>query len=156
MSIIGIRCGQGADSYPTREEILDGDPKHKASVIKMVKQWKKETWWEARKGAQPIKFQALSDIISNIASEIYKKPVDVEYNPETYSCAYSPARNVIIINSSLSVISALHELAHHLFGASEKKACIWSVHLFRKTFPTAYSRLEWDGHMMVKAAVSSQ
>jgi len=136
--------------YPTKETILDANPKHKTEVIAFVKMWKKSVWMEARKLTPEVKFNALKDLIQTIAEEHYQKPVDVEYQEDVHSCAYNPSRNTIILNSSLSIISSLHELAHHLFGSSEKKACIWSVHLFRKTFPTAYGRLHWNGHMLVK------
>lgn len=140
----------GAAKYPTKEEILDANPKHKADVIDFVKMWKKSIWMEARKLSTEVKFNALKDLIQTIAEEHYDKPVDVVYQADAPSCAYNPLRNVVIINQTLSIISALHELAHHLFGPSEKKACIWSVHLFRKTFPTAYKALHWNGHMLVR------
>lgn len=154
--LAGIRGVHPGSSYPTKEEIMDGTPTHKASVIAMVKLWKKEIWFPLR-ATEPTdeqKFRALKTLLERIATECYQKPVEVDYQPDVPSCMYQPSNNRITINSSLSILSSLHELSHHLFGASEHKACRWSVHLFKKTFPKAYSQLEWKGHTLVKPVCS--
>ena len=50
----------------------------------------------------------------------------------------------------ISIISGLHELAHHLYGKSELKACRWSVWLFKICFPQQYKKLKWSNHLLVK------
>jgi len=142
-------------SYPTPTEIMmTPEPTHKPGVIKLTKEWKKEIWKEKKAGTAQEKFEALKTLLERIANEHYSKPVEVTYQPDLPSCCYNMASNRIAINSSLSIISAMHELAHHLFGPSEKKACRWSVHLFKKTFPRAYANLEWSGHCLVRRVES--
>lgn len=140
----------GHPGYPTPDEIMSDPPTHKPSVIAFLKQWKRSTWRAAKEsGSEMIKYEALATMIRGIA-EIYRRPVEVGYNSELGSACYVPMQHKVVLNKRLSIITALHELAHHLFGTSETKACRWSVHLFKKTFPRAFSRLEWRGHLLVK------
>ncbi len=142
--------------YPTKEKILANPPKHKREIIQLTKQWKKETWDEARQSNPRGKFEAIKSLVDTIAFA-YDKPVTVEFTPDTpIGCHYTPADHTIVIDAHVSIISALHELAHHLFGASELKACRWSVWLFRKVFPKAYSQLIWNQHMLVKPTCPTQ
>lgn len=145
-----------APGYPTQEEIMGTEHKHKPGVIKLVKQWKKEVWFPLRatEPTEQEKFEALKTLLQRIATEAYHKPVEVDYEAEAMSCYYQPTRNRIVINQSLSILSSLHELAHHLFGPSELKACRWSIWLFKKTFKKAFSQLEWRGHMLVRPTCS--
>lgn len=145
--------GGGAPGYPTKEEVMaEPHPTHKPAVIKLCKRWKKEVWFPLRatEPDEQAKFMALKTLLQTIAREAYGKPVEVNYFADTGSCSYRPGTKTITINKSLSILSSLHELGHHLFGADEHKACRWSVHLFRKSFPKAYSLLEWKGHMLVR------
>ena len=140
----------GAPRYPTKEEILNEEHKHKPEVIKAVKIWKREIWREVKNAEPERRFEALSMLCHKLA-EIYRKPLQaVMFHSSAPSCSYSPITRTINLNHSLSIISALHEFAHHAFGPDETKACRWSVWLFKKTFPKAYDRLEWQGHMLVK------
>lgn len=141
---------QRSAGYPTPEEIMADPPKHKPAVIAFLKEWKRTAWKDARAaGTEGAKYNALSILVRGIA-EIYRRPVEVGINTELPSACYVPMQNKIVFNSRLSVITALHELSHHLFGTSEKKACRWSVHLFKKVFPRAFAQLEWRGHLLVK------
>jgi hypothetical protein len=140
----------GSTGYPTAEEIITDPPTHKKEIIEAVRVWKKVMWKEAKNSTDPSRrLYALTMLIEKIAN-LYGKPVAVGYVPNRASACYFPAERTIILNKNLSIITSLHELAHHLFGTSETKACRWSVHLFRKVFPKAYERLEWRGHMLVK------
>jgi len=138
-------------SYPTKDEIIGSEHKHKPTVIKTVKQWKREVWREVKTQGIEQKFEALSGLLHKL-SEIYRKPITVRLDTAATSCSYNPANSTITINESLSIISTLHEFAHHIFGSDETKACRWSVWLFKKTFKKAYEQLEWQGHMLIKRA----
>lgn len=135
--------------YPTKEEILAKETKHKKQVILAVKKWKSEHWLKVDKSNQQAVFQALKKLIKEL-SKIYKKKVDIIYNKSLDSLCYIPSERTIVLNENLSIITALHEFAHHIFGSDETKACCWSVHLFQKTFPKAFEQLIWDGHMLIK------
>jgi len=145
----GIRGS--ASRYPTEEEIMAGPmPTHKPAVLSLVKEWKREVWKPVKTGSPEQRFEAIKTLLSRIAVEHYQRPVEVVYSPGLLSSCYSPQLNRIALNESLSIVTALHELAHHLFGPDEKKACRWSVHLFKKAFPKAFEKLEFRGHMLVK------
>jgi len=133
--------------YPTREEILRGNVKHKPEVIRCVKEWKRTAWKEARNANdETMKRIVLTTLITRIAC-LYENPVSFVFlsQPPRYE-----RHSHTIIMDKVSIITALHELSHHLFGDSERKACRWSVWLFMKTFPRAYATLSWDRHMLIR------
>ena len=135
--------------YPTKEEIMAEEQKFKPKVLKMVKDWKKVIWQDKihqQLGDRFIKLKVLAIALS----VVYNKPVNVKLEPGRKTCSYNHETKTIIINQSTSIISLLHELAHHLFGHDELKACRWSVWLFKKTFPKAFQKLKWKGHMLTK------
>jgi hypothetical protein len=134
--------------YPSREDIMGHEVKHRKEVLHVVRAWK-PLWKKARQSDEQTKFQALATLINQLA-DLYQKPIIVAYEPETPSCYYQPAIQRLVINKTLSILSTLHEFAHHLYGSSETKACRWSVWLFKKTFPKAFNRLEWQGHMLIR------
>jgi len=136
--------------YPTKEEIMDKPMLHKKEVIEIIKNWRKNYWREVKNSANnEAKFNAIIALLEAIA-EFYNKPVNARYIPTAPSYSYNPRTKTIIINRSLSIISALHELAHCLFNANETKACRWSIWLFKKAFPMAFNKLIWREHMLVK------
>ena len=65
---------------------------------------------------------------------------------------YSPSRNRITLTGRLSVITYLHEFGHAL-GYGEQGACRWSINLFRRFFPRSYSRLQAEGHTLIRPRV---
>ena len=140
--------------YPTRDQIMDSPPKHKPEVLRIVKSWKNDEWYMGRRRADRRKFEALALLIDRIAM-FYGKPVEISFdgNPPYFgrtsgASFYNDDR--IFLAGPPSILTALHELAHHLFGPDELKACRWSVHLFKKIFPKAFARLRWEGHTLVR------
>lgn len=137
--------------YPKKEEIMRTPHLHKPSVLTAVRRWKRSEWYPVRGRGDEDKAHAIRVLVRRIAN-IYEKPVNVvmeETRPGT-SPYYDFRAETIHMNGSVSIISALHELAHHLFGEDETKACIWSVWLFKKTFARSFEKLAWQGHMLVK------
>jgi Zn-dependent peptidase ImmA (M78 family) len=131
--------------YPTKEKILEKETKHKKETVLLLIAFKKK--WKTKTKTKE-KFKALKTLLNNLA-KIYKKELKVEYEPTAPSCYYNPKEKTIYLNESLSIISTLHEFAHHLYGKSELTACRWSVSLFKKTFPLAYNKLHWNGHLLI-------
>jgi len=122
---------------------------HRPAVIREVKEWKRALWREVKSGDRlEDKFQALKILIEKISDHYEKGRPLVSFKPTLQGGTHNPATHEIIIGKELSIITALHELAHFLFGADEEKACRWSVWLFKKTFPKAFSQLEWEGHLL--------
>lgn len=131
-------------TYPTRDQILaEPLPTFKPEVLRTVREWKRE--YRGTRRSQ----DAITALLSRLAA-CYAKPVNINYAEPTFiGDHYNPAtRTITLTPSRLSVVTALHEMAHHLFGRSELKACRWSVHLFRRTFARSYAALDWDGHML--------
>jgi hypothetical protein len=143
-------------TYPTQEEILrEPRPKHRRDVLAVTRDWKR-TGWQAARTDRPdtqvtMKRIQITGLICEIAN-IYGKPISVSWSPGYNNGHYNPVTRMIHLSGTPSIITALHELAHHLFGRSEWKACRWSVWLFRKTFPIAYAALVWDGHLLVRSS----
>jgi hypothetical protein len=115
----------------------------------MVKDWKKAVWQDKEHIELHNKFIKLK-VLAIALGVFYEKPVNVEFIPQLGTCSYNPKNQTIFINESTSIISLLHEFAHHRFGSNELKACRWSVWLFKKTFPKAFQKLKWKGHMLKK------
>lgn len=134
--------------YPTSEEIMDKKLIFKKATIKELRLFKK-FWRKEKDKDNEIKFKMLETLIKKLG-EIYGKPVKITYKPEIPSCCYNQLTKTITMNKSLSIISALHEFSHHIYGPSELQACRWSLQLFRTVFPKAYNKLEWNRHMRVK------
>jgi hypothetical protein len=136
------------NTYPSKEEILDHEIVHRSEVYRIVRAWK-PTWKKVRHEDAQTRFQALSTLLQQLA-DLYQKPLTIHYIAEAPTCFYVPEEHLLVLNKSLSILSSLHEFAHHVYGTSEKQACRWSVWLFKKTFPKAYAKLEWQGHMLIR------
>lgn len=133
--------------YPTKEQILETPHKHKVEVIQVVKAWKREFYngrW-GNMGAEE-KLAALNELANAITPHYEAEPVEVL----PYTGGSGEYGDSKIYLSKPSIVTTLHELAHHMFGPDELKACRWSVWLFIKTFPKAYEKLVWQGHMLVR------
>lgn len=133
--------------YPTKEEILQAKIEYSPEELEYTETWKNTYWRKARKHKKiEVRIYALAWLIQILAS-FHQQKIEVSYRPDLGSACYDRAENTIhLINDS--IISALHELAHVLYGSSELMACAWSVQLFRKIFPKAYKKLKWHGHQL--------
>jgi len=135
--------------YPTKEEILrEPRPKHRRDVLAHVRSWKRTDWRLARNQGDPCRFSAIRYLIHGIA-QLYNRPVTVSWEPNGGRSSFYVNGGIVLVGAP-SIITALHELGHHLFGRSERQACRWSIWLFRKTFPFAYLALIWRGHLLVR------
>lgn len=128
--------------YPTKDEIL-AEPLNEYSdeILGILKTFKRK--WKVCSNDEE-RFYCLKEMILDLARQYDKTPT-IEMG-EQY--CFKPTANTIDFGPVPSIISSLHELGHAIFGASEKDACRFSVHLFKRVFPKAYERLEWDGHML--------
>lgn len=87
----------------------------------------------------------------------------VESLPGVPDC-YMPGSGMINLTPRLSVVSFLHEFAHHLDrcrrgrtggGGGERFACRWSINMFRRCFPRSFARCIPDGHTLRRPATPS-
>lgn len=133
--------------YPTKEEILSEEMKFKKETLEEIHEWKDEFYVNGQWHVVD-KNDAITKLL-NCLGLIYKKPAEI--NIGEHEPMYDKENRTIYLNGSKpSIVSALHEFAHHLYGSSELTACRWSVWLFKKSFPNSYEKLIWDGHMLKK------
>jgi hypothetical protein len=133
--------------YPTPEEIMQEPHVHyPKTVINYMHKWKRGVWKPAR-GDRRMKIEAITCMINDLAS-LYNKPITrIIWSFNAMRSCYDHNYKTLVMNE-VSIITGLHELSHHLFGSNEYLACRWSVHLFIKTFPVAFSKLHWKGHTL--------
>ena len=85
--------------YPTKEKILEnGITQTDTEVVKIIKNWKFNSWILVRKKGEEAKFLALKSLIIQIADMMGKPSVKVEYQPSESSCRYNPITHTIVIN----------------------------------------------------------
>lgn len=135
-------------TYPTADEIM-AEPltKYRAGVIQCVLDWRRE--FIGRRRTQ----EALTALIERLAA-VYEKPAPtVRFLSVFGNGVCDMAEGTIILDADHgSIVTALHELAHYLFGPSELDACRWSVHLFKRTFSKSFERCHFEGHLLIKNA----
>jgi len=129
--------------YPTKKQILSKEITFKKEVIELLLKFKIK--WNRKDRNK----RELLVLLVNDLGVIYKKPALITLEDDK-PCQYEVLTQTININKSLSIISTLHEFAHHLLGSSELNACRWSIWLFMKTFPESYKELKWKGHLLIK------
>lgn len=129
--------------YPTAEQILAAPRRrYKPGTLTFVRRWKRENRGHRRTP------DAIKQLLEGLGV-IYQKPVQVLFSAGADD-HYNPAASTIVLNADrLSVVTALHEFGHHLYGVSELKACRWSIHLFRRTFRRTFERATFDRHVLV-------
>lgn len=129
--------------YPTKDQILGYDQKFKPGVLRLARQWKREF---AGRRRTP---EALRALVARLADAYGVPQPAIEFRPGVAD-HYSPGQGVIRLDPrKASVVTALHEFAHHAFGRSEFRACRWSVHLFKRLFPRTFARGRFVGHKFV-------
>lgn len=131
--------------YPTRAQILARPVTFRRSTRTLLRTWKREFRGRRRTN------QAIEQLLVDLA-RLYRTPVTVRFTDTRIPSPFynSETQTIVLDGTRPSVVSSLHEFAHHLFGPSELTACRWSVWLFRRTFPRTYRRLAWNGHMLVR------
>lgn len=139
-----------SQNYPRSvEEVLDPEKKYKPAVLRAVKAFRARKPWRGTVAERQEKFRKLYAALAE-AYQIAEPCLIFEANEQQGSGAscFVPASRTIILRGRLSVVSALHEWAHFLFGFSEKTACSWSINLFCRCFPKSWARVQFDGHMI--------
>ena len=139
--------------YPTKKQILSSKIKIPPNTIEIVKIWKeyyftKHNW---NKLTKENNLHNLKILILGLTMITNKKHSVLPIVKDGDSYKYNPLELTIYQDKNKpSIISALHELAHHLYGKSELTACRWSIAIFKKTFPKEYKKLSWKGHTLIK------
>ena len=141
-------------NYPTKEEILAKVEEEKFSDVEIAiinawkKQWYTKRWKEATIEHKQEAIETLIAILAAWYMPYGETNIAVIWDERDW--AYSKKENIIYA-AEPSIVSALHELGHAVHqNDSELDACVFSVGLFMKCFPREYSRLSWQGHLLVK------
>lgn len=140
--------------YPTKKEVLDYAKRWPPDSLQIaiVNDWKKKwyinKWKETEKEAKKEALEFLIKELWEISVPEGRLKISIIWDQDW---RYYQMTNTIHGDQyNISIISALHELGHSIFGASELSACAFSVGLFKECFPNEYANLIWDGHMLRK------
>lgn len=122
--------------------------------LNALKYWKSNYFnsvWKSLSKSDRMEYikRLISDLNVEERGTPYRWNVDSEYS---YMHAYEGNASMISVDAdNPSIISSLHELGHHLFGSDEFEACRYAVGLFKAAFPNAFDKLQWKGHLLIKA-----
>ena len=134
--------------YPTKEQILEKEPKIREETFEIIMSWKNEFLKDWKDTPNDVKFQRLATLIIAISLIGYGRLPIVRKGDRD---CYVPKEFCIYLNKNKpSILSALHETAHFLHGSSELTACRWSIYIYRTCFPEMYKKLQWKGHLLIK------
>jgi len=134
--------------YPTKEEILKKRPAIRTDTKNVIKKWKSKNYkgWKDIKKSE--KNKRLKKLIKLISKAEKKPSPKIKFRD---IAAYNPKKKTIILQTKKpSIVSTLHELGHHIFGAKELTTCRWSIWIFKEVFTRSYAQLSWEGHLLIK------
>jgi len=145
------------DGYPaTVAECIRPDIKFKLGVIAAVKKFKDrktfKTSNKTRLKYMQIMAKELSEVYEVEAPTVTVEGIDLDKKvkdteEDSGSSSYNREDKTITMRGKLSIVTFLHEFAHHL-GKNERLAAIWSINLFRKTYPHQFRKLAAVGHTL--------
>jgi len=138
--------GSAANPYPrTVRESIDDSMRFKRATVEAVKAFANAKPW---RGNVAVRLNKMREAARALAAA-YGTTTPTIKATRGADC-YSPSERTIYLNTSdggPSVITFLHEFAHHL-GRDERGACRWSLNLFKRNFPRSFARLVPDGHTL--------
>ena len=131
--------------YPTKKEILESPFQIDEETLDVINVWKIQYLKNLKKKTNLKKIIEISSLLLFLTP---RRSVWIELG-NTY-CYKTTSPTIVLNKHKPSLISALHELGHHLYGDSELEACRFSIWIFKTCFPEFYEKLEWKGHLLVK------
>lgn len=137
--------------YPKVEEVLDDSMKFKKETIRALTRFKNSNPYKGSLQDIQDKFRKLNSELSLIYK--MEEPKLLFCKKFIKGSCYLPYGHVIILEQQgkkYGVVTFLHEFRHAMGAIREWHTCKWSINLFRKVFPEAYSKLEPVGHMLMK------
>jgi hypothetical protein len=139
-------------NYPaTVAEVLDPAMRFKPAALRAVRAFARSKPWGGTVSQRKGKFRRLNRELA--AAYGIRQPWLVFHNVEaggpSGASSYRPATHTITLAGRLSVLTYLHEFAHAR-GADERRACRWSLNLFRRCFPRNFARCRAVGHTLVR------
>lgn len=151
------RCHMARNNYPASvNEIIVAGKKYNPAALRAVKRFAKSKPWQ---GTLEERHEKLRQLNVELAAAYGVQPPALVFRSggsdgDSGASCYIPGARIIILRGKLSVITYLHEFAHHLYGHDEQIACRWSVNLFRRCFPKSWTKVKFDGHMVRRTGSS--
>lgn len=138
-----------ASKYPaTVREVLNERLKFNPAALRSVRALKRSRPWTGTTAEKRAKFAALiTDLSAAYELQTPRLVFGDDDEGDSGGSTYSPGSQTVTLRGRLSVVSALHEFAHHR-GMGERAACRWSINLFGRVFPEQFARCEHAGHML--------
>ncbi len=147
-----VRLSQPRGNYPrSAEQILADGLRYKPAVLRALKAYRRSKPWQGSLPDREAKLGALHAALCEAYGMRTSLVMSVHEPERDGNGAYYPSRDCIVLTGRLSVVTYLHEFAHAAFGSCERKACRWSVNLFRRIFPRSFARLQFEGHTLRRA-----
>ena len=133
-------------NYPaTVAEVLDDTMAFKPAALRAVRAFARAKPWRGSDEERSAKFRRLHAALGRV----YGVRPRLTFGRDLLAC-YIPTQDRINL-PAVSVVTYLHEFAHAR-GMDERRACRWSLNLFRKCFPRSFARCRHVGHMLVRDA----
>ena len=135
-------------SYPrTVAEIIDDDMKFNPRALAAVRRLAQAKPW---RGDLTRRWRLFLELNRQLAAAYgYEPPLLIlkgDDRGDSTGSYYLPSRHQIVL-TALSVITFLHEAAHAR-GLGERKACRWSLNIFKRVFKRSWARLSFEGHVV--------
>lgn len=138
------------NNYPASvHEVLVEGKKYHPAALRAVRKFAKSKPWSGSLSERQTKLRELNE---NLSAAYDVRPPQLVFGPaepatDSGGSFYIRGLNAIVMRGRLSVVTYLHEFAHHLYGSDERKVCRWSLNLFRRCFPKSWEKLSFEGHM---------
>jgi hypothetical protein len=139
-------------NYPSSvAEILDDRMTFRPDALRAVKRFARSKPWRGTVEERKAKFRRLNRDLARAYGIARPRLIfsQVQENPEVGNGWYQPSAHTIALVGKLSVVTYLHEFGHAR-GYDERKACRFSVNLFRRVFPRSFARCRPMGHVLVR------
>jgi hypothetical protein len=139
-------------NYPaTVQEVLDPAMRFKLAALRAVRVFARRKPWRGTVARRKAKFARLNRDLAAAYGLAEPRLAfrGVEANAPSGASHYRPATHTITLAGRLSVLTYLHEFAHAR-GGDERRACRWSLNLFRRCFPRRFARCRAVGHTLVR------
>jgi len=137
--------------YPaTVQECIDDSIKYRKGVIPAVKRYAESKPWKGTIRERKAKMRTLVRDLAKVyrveCATLTFGRIDGSSSGDSYYDRYD---HIIRIEGKLSVVTLLHEFGHSL-GKGERRTCIWSLNLFKRCFPSQFSKLNAENHLLIR------
>ena len=140
------------DDYPGSVAEVLRDRTYNADALRAVKRFRRSKAWRGSVQSRKRKFRKLHRELC----EVYRLDVglrmsvgDVTRTSGSSHYSIDGPRPKITLVGKLSVVTYLHEFGHAL-GCDERRACDWSINLFRRCFPRSFASCMQRHHMLIQ------